>query len=75
MIDADLTFRLIEAPISKWCSSGHRAADTFKRTESDNGSEAPTRFFHVIGREIEGCYCEPCVIIATWLAAQKKKGK
>lgn len=71
MIDADITFRLIDTPISKWCSSGHLAHNKFQRTR--DGAAEPVRFFRVSSKNVEGCYCEPCVIIATQLAQQKKK--
>jgi hypothetical protein len=73
-MDAEITFRIVDAPASRWCSSGHRAPETFKRVLSADGLEEPTKFYEASG-DIQGCYCEPCVIIAKWMADQQKQLK
>jgi hypothetical protein len=72
MFDADLTQREVEAPCGHWCASGHAAPLLFKRSD---GTEGPTRFFHIIGHGIDGVYCELCLIVAHWNAEQQRKSK
>jgi hypothetical protein len=72
VVKADLTIQQVEDPVNRWCSSGHIAPITFK-LDGSNGKEEPTRFFHIIGKGINGIYCEPCLCIANWAANQQKK--
>lgn len=72
MLEADITFKTIDAPINNWCDSGHRAIGLFKRGGPDSKAE-PVRFFQVISKNIRGCFCEPCIIIARRLSDEKKK--
>lgn len=58
-------------PLNSWCCSGHFAPNKFKR-EGPTQPEEPTKFFHVIGNNIDGIYCELCLIIANYISKQKK---
>jgi hypothetical protein len=73
-LKVDITVKEITNHSNRECCSGHIAPEFFKR-EGPDGPEEPTRFFHVIGNGINGIYCEPCLIIANYLARQKKKEK
>ena len=72
MIKADLTQREVDAPNNNWCASGHCAPLLFRR-EGQESTEQPTRFFRVTGNDINGTYCEICLIIAHWVSKQSKK--
>lgn len=72
--EANFVQREIEPPIHKWCSSGHKAPDIFRRTGPDSPQE-PIRFFEVTSPEINGIYCEPCLVIAHHMSKLKKQGK
>lgn len=72
MLKADLIQKEIDRPIDGWCSSGHKAPEMFKRQGPD-GPEEPTKFFKLSSDNISGIYCEPCLIVAHFVAAQKKK--
>jgi hypothetical protein len=57
-----------QEPEDRYCDSGHVAPATFRRGGS--GTPAlPTRFIRVGGK----VYCEPCVAVANYIAAQKRK--
>lgn len=72
ILDADLTQREVDMPHDRWCASGHCAPILFRR--SGPGSlEEPIKFFRVIGHGTDGIYCEPCLIVAHWMATQQKK--
>lgn len=73
MMEADLVQREVDTPLNRWCACGHCAPETFRRQGVGSPAE-PIRFFHVEGKEISGIYCEPCLILANWITAQKKKG-
>lgn len=63
---ADFAAKEVPTPINHWCKSGHQAPATFRRGGT-LAAEEPTKFFSVISRqlpEINGVYCEPCLIIA-----------
>lgn len=69
----DCTFEEVPAPPSRWCSSGHTTSETFRR--EGPGSEAtPTRFFMMSSKDLSGTFCEPCLIVANWMAQLQKKG-
>lgn len=73
MAKADMIVKEIPAPIGMYCKSGHKAKELFRRGGADSPEE-PTKFFQVSGGDlIDGCYCEPCIIVANYLAEQKKK--
>ena len=72
MIDADLTQREVEPPSNHWCASGHEAPPLFRRS-GPGGKEEPTKFFHVTGHGTDGTYCEICLTVAHWMAAQRRK--
>jgi hypothetical protein len=72
--NADLIQKEVDPPINHWCATGHCAVLFFRR--SGPGSvEEPTKFFEVTGHGISGIYCEPCLIIARWVAQQTKNSK
>ena len=58
----DLTIEECECP-GKICSSGHVASGMFQ--------EKPIRFFKISGL-ISGIYCEPCLIVANYIAKEGK---
>ena len=70
--DEDLTIKQIDPPIDNWCCSGHKAPDLFKR-EGPDSLEEPTRFFHIISKDINGVYCEICLIIANFIKNKQRK--
>jgi hypothetical protein len=72
--EAGLIQREIDPPHHRWCSSGHKAPDLFRRTGPESPQE-PMRFFEVTSNEIHGIYCEACLIIAHHIAKCKKEGK
>jgi hypothetical protein len=71
MLDADIIQEEVDAPSNNWCCSGHYAASVFKRAGPKSNPE-PTKFFKVTTKDHSGIYCEPCLIIARWLAKNKK---
>lgn len=71
---ADITFSEVEKPLNNWCSCGHTAPETFKR-EGAQGKEEPIKFFRVSNKDIDIIICEPCLIIANYMARQQKKVK
>lgn len=73
-LEADLVQREVDNPCDNWCASGHRAPALFRRS-GPGSAEEPIRFFHVTGHGISGIYCEPCLIIAHYMARQQKEGK
>lgn len=58
-----------EEPEDRWCASGHVAPSTFKR-DGPGAVALPTRFIRIAG---QGTFCEPCVCVANYLAARKRK--
>jgi len=65
MLSANLTQKEVDSPCNHWCASGHQAPMLFQ--------EKLTRFFMVSTKDkIQGIFCEPCLIIAHWIAAQQK---
>lgn len=72
MLDADIVIKEVPAPFNNWCSSGHVCAEFFKRSGPKSSPEK-TRFFHFCGQGINNIYCEPCLIIAQFLAKKKKR--
>lgn len=75
MLEADLSYREVEAPSDMWCCSGHVAPSSFKRKGSDSPEEK-TKFFSVSGKNINGIYCQICLIIVEKMVkARKSKNK
>jgi hypothetical protein len=65
----DLTYKQVFST-NLQCSSGHIAPMNFKI----DGNEAPTRFFEIHKDTIYlGTFCEPCLIIANYIAKLQKK--
>ena len=65
----DITFRETTKPDSGLCRSGHTAVDMMFQGK-------PVRWFQMTCTEtpeIDGVYCEPCLVVANYLKAQKKK--
>ena len=71
MFDADFIQREVDCPSNNWCSSGHIAPDLYRRNGPDSSQET-IRFFQVSGKNIEGIYCEICLVIAHWMAKKKR---
>ncbi len=75
MIKADLTFKEIDPPADRWCTSGHKAPELFRRGGPSSNLE-PTKFFEVTNdKGLLGIVCEPCLIIANHIARLKKKAE
>lgn len=71
--EADQTISEVENHVGGWCDSGHQAPELFRQA-GPGSPELPTRFFLVKNRQIEGIFCEPCLIIANHIAKLKKQG-
>ena len=67
----DITQEQVETPINRYCFSGHFAPELYRRNGSDSPQE-PIRFFSVKSNNINGIYCEICLVIANYLAKLKK---
>jgi hypothetical protein len=73
MHEADFIQEEVSAPINNWCSSGHAAPELFRRG-GPNSPQEPIRFFRVISKgEYLGTFCEPCLMVASWLNHVRKK--
>ena len=69
---ADLSMIEVGQPFNNWCSSGHIAAKYYKRSGPKSKSE-PTRFFRVNCKDFDGIYCEPCLVVANFMAKRKRE--
>ncbi len=69
---ADLVYREVLPPVGNYCSSGHTAPETFPRDGEDKPA-VTTKFFHVAGQNIDIVVCEPCLIVANYMAQQMKE--
>jgi len=70
---ADMQCKQVATPPDYRCSSGHKAPATF-RLGGAGTPEAPIRFFEIYkDNKSLGVFCEPCLIIANYVARQKKK--
>jgi hypothetical protein len=70
----DLTLKEVNAPQNLWCASGHRTVETWSR-EGPGTPACPTRFFRVSSDKnpnVNGVYCEVCLVIANARARQMK---
>ena len=69
----DFSAKEVLQPPRRWCKSGHEAPATFRR-DGPQGEDLPTRFFHVAtkNREINGVFCELCLIVANAVSRQDK---
>ena len=66
MLAADLVIKECDPPPGRQCRSGHEAPRLFRR-EGTKAPEEPTKFFRVRcskNSEVNGVYCEPCLIVA-----------
>jgi len=76
MFEADLIINQVQAPYDCWCRSGHVSPKEFRR----GGPETElllTRFFQVTSKKnsnVDGIYCEPCLIVANAISNKKKMG-
>lgn len=74
MFRADLSIKQVQVPQDLWCKSGHKAPEKFKRNGPRTRSLS-TRFFQVVSEKnpnVNGIYCEPCLIIANAISKHKK---
>ena len=76
--EAQLVFRAVDAPLTGWCSSGHRVPPPSDpkglwSREGPGGPMEPIRFFQASGKGLDGIYCEPCLVVANALAQENKK--
>lgn len=72
---ADMTVKEVEAPQGSYCRSGHRAPEVFRRAGT-TAPEEPTKFFRVsssVNPEVDGVYCEPCLIVANAMAKSNRR--
>ncbi len=76
MFNADLIQEEVEPPDDMRCSGGHIAAPFFRRS-GPLSAEEPTKFFKLTHKtaDIDGVYCEPCLVVAHFIAKKKRKGK
>ena len=70
----DISFIEVDTPENRWCSSGHVGPETFKRSGPE-GEEEPTKFFRVVNKDIDIIICEPCLILANYIARLNKNKK
>ena len=73
----DLTFKEVNPPHKRWCTSGHEAPEMFAR-EGPGTEKTLTRFFRVSNtnnKDVNGTYCEPCVIVANALARKNRSNQ
>lgn len=71
MLKATIVFKEVDSPDGYWCDNGHKAPALFRRL--GYGQAEPTKFFCVKSKGINGTYCEPCCIIANYLARKRKE--
>ena len=71
MLNTDLTQTEVSAPLSYYCSSGHIAPKEW--TKEPGSKPEQMRFFHVKSKDIDGVYCECCLIVAHHLGQEQKK--
>ncbi len=74
---ADLIIKEVQPPHSYWCKSGHRAPATFHRNGLA-GADQPIKFFQVASVKmpnVNGVYCEPCLIVANAMKREEVKLK
>lgn len=71
---ADISFIEVEVPQDHQCSSGHKAPEFFKRGGPESDSE-PIKFFRVKGQGTDIVICEPCLILANYLAKIQRQTK
>ena len=67
----ELIVKEVTQPHDLWCKSGHKAAPTHQREPP--APAGPTRFFNVkclAMPEVNGVYCEPCLIVAHAIAGK-----
>jgi hypothetical protein len=69
MLDVGMTISQVDAPTDRICQSGHPVP------EDAIYQGKPTRFFSVTGTSKSyGIFCEPCLVIANYLAQKQKNG-
>ena len=75
-LKADLTVKETDRPVTGRCDSGHYVPPPSHpnglHDREGNGKKTPIRFFRVSGQNQDGTYCEPCLVVANWLAAGQK---
>lgn len=70
---ADMVVREVLPPPGLQCRSGHVAPEKFRRAGT-MAPEEPIKFFQISSAyhpEVNGVYCEPCMIIANAMARKK----
>jgi len=74
MIKPNITYKEIDTPENRRCDCCHKAPETFRR-DGPGTPSLPTKFFHVKMTEgnIDGVFCEPCLVLVNYLANQKRK--
>ena len=69
MLAADLTQKEVDAPPDRYCSSGHNLGVLAAYRNK------PVRFFQVSGKGVDGVYCEPCLVLANYVARRKRAAR
>jgi hypothetical protein len=73
MFRTDMTVKEVASPPGLYCRSGHRAAEMFRRAGTQ-APEEPIKFFQVsCNAQVDGVYCEPCLIIANAMAKSERR--
>ncbi len=70
----DITQNEIPRPIDNRCDGCENPALEFKR-QGPGSEPQPTRFYKVTADSINGIYCEPCLVVAHYIAGLKRKVK
>lgn len=74
IIKADLVQKEVDSPHNRWCASGHEAPLLYRRNGPKSPQE-PTKFFEVnINGNTHGIFCEPCLVVAHYVASKIRKG-
>ena len=73
MLKPDLVQEEVPVPENRWCSSGHAPPEEWER-EGPGKPKQPMKFFKVTGHGVNAVFCEACLVIARWAAAERKKG-
>lgn len=77
MLKADFTQEEVSPPSNHWCpglNGGHQAPLEWER-EGAGKPLHPMKFFRVTGHGVNAVFCEACLIVARWMAAEQKKGR
>lgn len=76
MIPPNITYKEIDPQNDQKCDCCYKAPETFRR-DGPGSPALPTRFFCVtmINGDMNGVYCERCLVLINYLAKKKRKEK